>query len=392
MVGFNPSNLKNFKDEPWSHYGREFEHLLIDIDDVDDANLLIELPRAVRFIHQGLQQAISPQRAATGKSVARVSEDEEEKEEARGFAGSSSNVAEAEPSSPSASRKGKGAAVFVHCAAGKSRSAAVVVAYLLWRRPTLFDPNVVGSPDGEAAGSQPPSGTDRPRRETANEAVRAAVAFVRRTRPMVEPNDGFMRQLELWWEIGCPVDKDIETFSAYQRWAYQREVEENLAAGQAPSRLRFEDEENTDAASGQSSADGSGLTLKCKKCRRALATGPFVIDHEPQQGMSAGGKSQCQHFFIEPLGWMRGELEKGELNGRLLCPTQRCGAAVGRYDWKGFKCSCGGWVTPAFSLQRSRVDDMILQKPPAVAGADHNASRQQSLGIRLPPGMRNGNL
>src|ERR1700761_7592208 len=61
LVSFNQHNLKNFKDEPWSEYGRKFSHLVIDIDDVDDSDLLIELPRAVSFIDGGLRgrQAIS---------------------------------------------------------------------------------------------------------------------------------------------------------------------------------------------------------------------------------------------------------------------------------------------------------------------------------------------
>lgn len=71
---------------------------------------------------------------------------------------------------------------------------------------------------------------------------------------------------------------------------------------------------------------------------------------------------------------MRGELEKGELSGRLVCPNPRCGAGVGRYDWKGFPCSCGGREDPAFSLQKARVDE--------------EASRAL---LRMPPGARGGN-
>jgi dual specificity phosphatase 12 len=58
------------------------------------------------------------------------------------------------------------------------------------------------------------------------------------------------------------------------------------------------------------------------------------------------------------------------------------------------RCSCGIWVCPAFSLQKGRVDEVIMK--PAVeveggkAGNDENdvAEKMKGLGIRLPPGMR----
>ncbi|KAJ3495287.1 hypothetical protein NLG97_g3502 [Lecanicillium saksenae] len=309
LYGFPPDSLKNFKEEPWSEYGKQYQHLLIDIDDVDETDILIEFPKAVKFIDEGL------------KSV---------------------------------SQDGKPGGVFVHCAAGKSRSVSCVIAFLLWKYPQKFDPSAK-------------SDSRNPRKETAEDAVKAALTLVRETRPMAEPNDGFMEQLHMWWTMGCP--EDVEAEPLYQRWAYQREVTESLAVGQAPSRLRFEDEQ-------AEKLDTAGSSLRCKKCRRVLATAQFITKHKP-----ADGSASCQHFFIEPLSWMRPELEQGTLNGRLTCPNERCGAAVGRYDWKGFKCSCSAWLTPAFSLQRARVDEAA-----SVSGPGGN------LGIRQPPGAGRGNL
>lgn len=346
LVGFNTSSLKNFKDEPWSKYGQAYRHLVIDIDDVDDEDLLVELPKVVKFIDEGLRGTAPSSDSESESDSDTESDSDDELEKRTGNLGVSENG------------NVKPGGVFVHCAAGKSRSAAAIIAYLLWRYPARFDP------DTASPGSKPPS-QRRPRKDTAAEAVAAALAFIQRTRPMAEPNAGFMAQLELWWEMGCPAD--VESHQIYKRWAYKREVEESAAVGQAPSRLRFEDEEI-------SPADESGLSLRCKKCRRTLATAPFIADHKP----ASASAPPCQHVFVEPLGWMRPELEKGSLNGRLLCPNARCGAGVGRYDWKGFRCSCGAWVTPGLSLQRARVDEEVRR---TVTGG----------GIRLPPG-RGGNL
>lgn len=332
--------------------------LTIDIHDVDDEDLLIELPQAVRFIHQGLMGT-------------KTGEHDTDKSSDASSSSSVDSLAEGVDKlsvDNGAIRKG---GVFVHCAAGKSRSASVVIAYLLWRHPSRFDPS-------------PSSESPKPRRETATEAVTSALALLRRTRPMVDPNDGFMSQLALWWEMGCPADKDMDSNPLYQRWAYKREVLENTAVGQAPPRLRFEDEEQQPQADTERETN---VQLRCKKCRRILTTSPFIIDHNPASLPS----NPCPHVFIEPLSWMRDELEKGQLSGRLLCPNTRCGAGVGRYDWKGFKCTCGEWVTPALSLQRARVDEV---KVDGGAAARRNGGGAPGMGIRMPPGLRGqgGNL
>ncbi|KAF5659812.1 tyrosine phosphatase yvh1 [Fusarium heterosporum] len=357
LVPFDISTLKNFKDEPWIDYGKDFRHTTIDIDDVEDADLLIELPKAVRFIEEGL-----------GANWL-VDEAKEKDDDQDGGVLLEKGVEELDIVEKKRKKKG---GVFVHCAAGKSRSVSAVIAYLLRQYPSRFDPNITPTEISDPAHSVPQSSTEkRSRKETAQEAVHAALTFVRRTRPMAEPNEGFMEQLALWWEMGCP--NEVETHPVYQRWAYKREIDENLAVGQAPTRLRFEDEETQPR-------DESGLSLRCKKCRRTLVTAPFIQQHRPSEKQSSA--PTCQHYFVEPLSWMRGVLEQGELNGRLICPNEKCGAGVGRYDWKGFRCSCGGWVTPAFSLQKARVDDVV--KLPT----------GQNMGIRMPPGMapRNGNL
>ena len=66
--------------------------------------------------------------------------------------------------------------------------------------------------------------------------------------------------------------------------------------------------------------------------------------------------AQCAHFFLEPQDWMQSTVDRGELEGKLECP--KCHSKVGCYAWQGMRCSCGMWVTPCFSLGKSKVDEV----------------------------------
>ena len=130
----------------------------IDIDDDEDSDLLVRLPAAVRFIDNGLHSEVIAD--------------------------------EATPTSAPSPKPG----VYVHCAMGKSRSVSCVAAYLLYKYPHRFG--------GKQFIESPASAQQR--RDTAKEAVHGALQCVRQGRPGAEPNPGFMRQLELWGEMGCP--------------------------------------------------------------------------------------------------------------------------------------------------------------------------------------------
>lgn len=211
-----------------------------------------------------------------------------------------------------------------------------------------------------------------------------ALSYVRQARSIVEPNEGFMKQLELYGEMQTP--DNVEDSPAYQRWMYQREIELSRAVGQAPEaeKIRFEDEHVTDKA--------ADFELRCRKCRsvanlfehhffyrhrlsrpryaqrlppsrRPLATSQYLNDHGSTQASTdseapstKGPTRDCAHYFLDPLSWMRGELEQGKLEGRLECP--KCNTNVGKYAWQGMQCSCSEWVVPGISLSKSRIDQV----------------------------------
>jgi hypothetical protein len=117
---------------------------------------------------------------------------------------------------------------FFPSAMGKSRSVTVTIAYLLRKYP--------------------------------HHTVKSALELIRESRPIAEPNDGFMAQLQLYKEMKCP--RDIEAHPKYQRWLYDQEVGLALAAGMAPERVRFRDEEEQVESTGEKE-----IELRCRKCR-----------------------------------------------------------------------------------------------------------------------------
>ncbi|KAI0469259.1 protein-tyrosine phosphatase-like protein [Xylaria cf. heliscus] len=327
-----------FSLEKWGDEAKRFTHMSIDIDDDESSDLLVRFPAAVRFIDSGLH----PQGTETKDDGAITT------------------------SSPKTKN-----GVYVHCAMGKSRSVSCVIAYLLYKYPHRF---------GGKQFTEPPTSTQR-RRITAKESVNSALKCVREVRPGAEPNEGFMRQLELWWEMGCPTDDDgaVERHPIYQKWLYDGMLQEARDMRMAPDAelIRFEDEVHVEEEEQGNATPkrNDGKEVRCKKCRRTLATPNFLVSHTPT-GQAAS--TNCAHIFIDTLSWMRPMLEEGALDGRLVCPNSKCGATVGRFAWQGLQCTCKQWVVPAFSLNRSRVDEVSSR--PIAASA-----------IRMPPG-RNGNL
>ncbi|KAF2993033.1 hypothetical protein E8E13_000197 [Curvularia kusanoi] len=131
------------------------KHLHIRADDHPNENLLQHLPEAVRYIDGALKEAgqsESPREAATRTKT----------DDAGG--------------------------VFVHCAMGKSRSATLVIAYLMWKY----------SLDAGTALDQLCEG-----------------------RPVCDPNPGFKEQLSIWEKM-CRSKTEEESRAIYGGWEKTR--------------------------------------------------------------------------------------------------------------------------------------------------------------------------
>lgn len=139
----------------------------------------------------------------------------------------------------------KGHGVLVHCQAGISRSATIVTAFLMYSRKL------------DAA---------------------TALEMIRKVRPNVEPNEGFLHQLEIFHQASYKFtskDKSIRMFYM------ERTLEEIMNGdGTLPS-------DNMFARRPCSPTDSSPNTpviaphrrIRCKMCRQELATREHMLDH-----------------------------------------------------------------------------------------------------------------
>ncbi|XP_017587467.1 PREDICTED: dual specificity protein phosphatase 12 isoform X2 [Corvus brachyrhynchos] len=90
----------------------------------------------------------------------------------------------------------------------------------------------------------------------------------------------------------------------------------------------------------------------------AEGIGPTAFAHKritDSARLSGNGQEKCTSYFIEPVQWMEPAL-LGVMEGQLLCP--KCTSKLGSFSWRGDQCSCGRWVTPAFQIHKSRVDEV----------------------------------
>lgn len=233
---------------------------------------------------------------------------------------------------------------------GKSRSSTVLIAYLLWssRQPTPPSQNTSNDPDMVSLPPKPLSVID-------------ALTLLRQGRPIAEPNEGFMDQLYLYVDMGCPSTQvELESHKLYRRWMNKRNVAESLRINQAPDMvdIKFEDEDDSTAspedsqptstdkmlanlslsdssanqetiAPGISAPTGteppsqhpnanslafatnqpqSDLLVKCRRCRHLLARSNFILPHSPlQSDPSFTSQSQQPHTSSPPTQYPQDE-------------------------------------------------------------------------------------
>eukprot|EP00892_Ulva_mutabilis_P004666 jgi/Ulvmu1/2571/UM014_0022.1 len=239
--------------------------------------------------------------------------------------------------------------VLVHCVSGVSRSASVVVAFMCYSMGL-----------------------------SVNEALDVLILSC----PQVSPNEGFIRQLSLYVDMGCEVDEDNEAYKRFK--LIQRATAWEETGQYVDSDTLAQPEEQAD-----SSATAQGSKFRCRKCRSLIATSRNIITVPDDAGgaasfsfrrksyavAKAAPTAESGSIFVEPMRWMVGIHAPA---GKLYCPS--CQAKLGQWCWHGMQAPNGVWVTPAFALGRSKLDELTpaTPRPPAPstlpASAAHHAN------------------
>ncbi|CAN6373975.1 unnamed protein product [Urochloa humidicola] len=224
--------------------------------------------------------------------------------------------------------------VLVHCFAGVSRSASIIVAYLM---------------------------------RSEQKSLEEALESLKEISELACPNDGFLDQLRLFEEMGFKVDTSSPLYKKFRL----KLLGQSYKFGEKIGSYMFEDDPGLSPLPGScqdpSKIEQHKTAYRCRKCRRIVAVEDNVISHVPGEGESCfdwnrrkSGRSysnkeqDCSSVFIEPLKWMTPAVEEGALEGKLSCI--HCRARLGYFNWSGIQCNCGSWVTPAFQIGKSKVD------------------------------------
>ena len=255
------------------------------------------------------------------------------------------------------------ARVAVVCAQGVSRSATLVLAYMM--QYCVMDKQ----------SEQPQSTLD-------------ALEALRKVYPEACPNDGFLQQLDVWREMRFRHDMSNGIYRSLMARQTARDVQ-TLGHDFDAANLRRpgggeNDDVGLDGAGGGGSAPAS-VSYRCRSCRQTLATSQNVMvdvslggegftwrklkKNMTQSANSSAGSS----IFVEPMSWMTGIND--EAQGKLYCPNASCNARLGSFNWSGMQNESSQWITPAFQLHLSRLD--AIDQLAAVADAP-------SIDIRRP--------
>jgi len=203
----------------------------------------------------------------------------------------------------------EGTGVLVHCIAGTSRSAAVVIAYLMQTLSIPFAP---------------------------------ALVKLKQARSCVSPNSGFTEQLNLWREMGFSLQGDSKAHRIYKL----RSLAHKFCGKDAePDDIPTFD----DPVLHQTGTAG----FQCRGCSRLLFLEDHLVGHQKGVGavsLCSNSRLECDSYYVAPMSWMLG-IHK--MSGDIQCPS--CFIVIGSWNWEPTKCSCLTSVTPAFKLDKFKV-------------------------------------
>nr|CAD7433720.1 unnamed protein product [Timema monikensis] len=307
--------------------------------------------------------------------------------------------------------------VLVHCYFGVSRSATIVIAYMMKKHGLSFEDALERV--------SPALGRYTPQLSPGTQSR------VKSRRMFVGPNPGFQSQLRLYHVMGWKIDRSNDQFRLFRlhvaadmikkakilpqscmdviksdpalitvrpepvvyrchkcRYVTHKlrlpQVQVCNSQAQTATSARYvthmirlpqvqvcnsHDQTATSAVSGTQMSDPVRLETarflsRKHSSRRILASASNLLPHNTKQkslwvdgkwlSRDKGTPALCSEtYFVEPLAWMSSVPHS--LQGKLHCP--KCQNKLGSFSWlMGCQCPCGSKISPAFYLVPSKVE------------------------------------
>jgi len=202
--------------------------------------------------------------------------------------------------------------VLVHCQAGVSRSASIVISYIMKRNKISFE-------------------------EARN--------IVRQARPLIRPNFMFTEQLIAYEKMNFSVDSDHYLY-------YQMKAKMNtLVQAEKWDIAILSNKAMTNEEITKQLSDGifqkTIQTYHCKKCSKILFSEQNVIGRYTTLEREREGEPDSHelYFYIEPMNWMNDLTKTSDI---LKCS---CDEIIGDWQWKRER-----YFNPRFRVAIDKVD------------------------------------
>ncbi|KAI1293776.1 Dual specificity protein phosphatase 12 [Halotydeus destructor] len=212
-----------------------------------------------------------------------------------------------------------GNVVFVHCNQGRSRSAAVVIAYIMSSMKMTSD---------------------------------EALQYVQHRRPEVNPNDGFREQLNLWQFMNYKLDV---TNTRYRQivlvnLCYKFRRSTIIPLGRSPDIPRkLEGNDETELRHrqdylvkyfsklrvGEQEFIDKFKRFVCSECGTELFRQIHILIGVTEIGKFVDQLDNCKDLYIEPQEWMIPFIATEMNQGPLYC--YKCKMQLGEFDWNGLR-------------------------------------------------------
>ena len=225
--------------------------------------------------------------------------------------------------------------LFVHCVAGISRSASILIAYFMKMNQLSFD---------------------------------RAFELVKKKRDKICCNDGFKQQLTIYQAMNYQLDANYRPFRLQQlahladSFNYYFMDSTNSNSTDEIKRLlhnylaRFHNEANLNSAK---------IIFKCKKCRFYLFNDLNVLINSTTNNPISNDdykttilNTNCNSIFVEPLASLKDELiySKGNIN------CTKCSSKLGYFNWycNDYCCEPHSKILPALKVDMKKIDHQLL--------------------------------